>query len=168
MTREILYEKINELNELNGNAFGFFVSWASAKNITVNSHGPYSELNDILDQMESSPTCIEGELPFSKLVLYFNYHAVILTENELWDCVDDPSEDSHVLLSVPYLNKDGDWMYLDKNESVYVITDKWSDFERHYEFVGVYGDERKANQEALAMANNTYGHHFEVTKVELK
>lgn len=163
MTRETLEKKINELNESNGDVYGYFATWICdfqpncGLGIVANEHGPYSEFVKVLDRIESSKACINGELPIVKIILYFRYYAIVFAFNP------DSDDETCTQLSVPYFDKLDDA----KGGNVFVITDEWTDWEKHYEFVGVYGDECEANKAALEMANSTYGHHFEVTKHKL-
>lgn len=166
MTRETLEKKISELKELKGKIYSFFVTWTTNSGRETNDYGQYMELNEILDRMESGKST-EWNLPFSKLILYFKYSAIVFAENEKLGFQKGLDDETHFSVCVPYMDNLGKTSDIDNGDSVFVITDEWTDWEKHYEFVSVYGDECEANKAALEMANSTYGHHFEVTKHRL-
>jgi len=112
MKREHLKEELKELTRLNGVPYAYFITWKEYDNITCNEHGLYSELDKIIDKMENAVTCIQGELPFETLVIYFNTVCDVFKKDPEWNCVDDPSEMSHKIFGVPYVGVDGDWLYL--------------------------------------------------------
>ena len=167
MTRETLEKKINELKELKGKIYSFFVTWTANSGRETNDYGQYMELNEVLDRMESGKSA-EWNLPFSKLILYFKYSAIVFAESEKLGFQKGLDDETHFLVCVPYMDNLGRPSDIDNGDSVFVITDKWVDFEHHYEFAGAYRHECDAAKDALEMANNTYGHNYEVTKFELK
>lgn len=112
MKREHLKEELKELTRLNGVPYAYFISWNEYDNIESHEHGLYSELEGVIRKMENAVTCIQGELPINTLVVCFNTVCDVFKKNPYWDCVDDPSEDSHEIFGVPYVGMDGDWLYL--------------------------------------------------------
>lgn len=112
MKSDYLKEQLEELIKLNGIPYSYFISWNEYDNIESHEHGPYSELEGVIRKMESAVTCIQGELPINTLLVYFNTVCDVFKKNPYWDCVDDPSEDSHEIFGVPYVGMDGDWLYL--------------------------------------------------------
>lgn len=182
MKRKILESKISELTRINGKPYSYFISWSYTDNIHSNDHGKYEELADVLDRMEEAPSCIEGELPFTELVIYFSAHTLVFMADDNWDCVNDPSADSHKLFSFPNMGDDGNWLYIDGKYGkrpetrddgdckVFVLTDNWLDMERHSEFVNVYSDRCDAFEAALTLTNNSYGgfHQYNVEEKSIK
>lgn len=121
MTKEILKEQLDELIKLNGVPYSYFLSWKPNDNHICNEHGAYKELEEKIQKMETAETCIQGELPFETLVVYFNTVCDVFRRDEYWDCIEDPSEFSHNVFGVPYVGMDGNWLYLNgTTETVYL------------------------------------------------
>lgn len=112
MKSDYLKEQLEELIQLNGVPYSYFITWNEYDNIVSNEHGPYSELEKVIEKMEKAPACIQGELPFQILVVYFNTVCDVFKKDPDWDCVDEPSEWSHNIFGIPYVGMDGDWLYL--------------------------------------------------------
>lgn len=184
MTRDILEAKIEELNEINGTPYSYFMSWhmTEGKSIVSNNHGKFDELKFILDEMLECQACIQGELPFDILIIYYSAHAIVFKKDPNWDFNEDSSENTHEIFAIPNMGTDGDWLYIDgkygskiepvseEYTTVYVITDSWLDLERHCDFVDVKLDKTEAYKYALDLtnANDFCGHKYEVIEKKLK
>lgn len=112
MTKQELLKEIDELIELNGKPYSFFLSWKEYDNVKCHEHGKFDMLDKYIEKMEKSSTCIQGILPFDFLCIYFNCVVVVFKLDKNWDCVNDLSCESHDIYAVPFINSNGDWLYL--------------------------------------------------------
>jgi hypothetical protein len=124
MKRDYLLETIDECTKLNGVPYSFFISYRECDNIISNRHGKFSELKPVLDDVEKSRCCIEGELPFIELAVYYNSKVIFFRENENWDCVDGESYESHFVDGIPLMDMDGNWLYLNGSCDTVHLTDE--------------------------------------------
>lgn len=111
MKREHLLERIRDYESYGNKVYGFYVTYKYTGNITTQKWGKIYEFNETLDEIEKSPTCIQGELPIERLIIFsgerYRWQCLVFAKNPLWDWVNDESEDSHVEVVVPYVSEDG-------------------------------------------------------------
>ena len=116
MTRKELFNHINDINMADNRIYAYYVTYKVTENITTQDWGKYSyqKFNYLLDKIEESDLCVQGLLPIERLILYCEgvvngqYQLCFaFCKNPLWDCVNMDSEDSHTLVTVPYICKEG-------------------------------------------------------------
>lgn len=112
MTKQELLDEIDELVEINGKPYAFFLVWNSASNIENRDKDKFENFKKYLDKMEQSTECIAGLLPFKMLCIYFNTCVLVFKLDENWSCVNDESWESHDIYSIPFIDMNSDWLYL--------------------------------------------------------
>lgn len=110
MKREKVIELFNEYVEAGNRVNAYYVTYKETRNITSQKWGKLKtadELNAVLDDIEKSSVCVQGELPFSRLMIYSDDQCMAILENPMWDCINDESEDSHIVKTIPFISRDG-------------------------------------------------------------
>lgn len=111
MKREHLLEKIKKYEGCGNKVYGYYVAYKATENITTQKWGKIHELDKTLEEIESAPACIGGELPIERLIIYsgkeYRWQCLVYVKNPMWDCVNDESVDSHIEVVVPYISEDG-------------------------------------------------------------
>ena len=110
MKREKIIELFNEYVEARNRVNAYYITYKETENATSQKWGKLKtadELNAVIDDVEKSSLCIQGELPIVRLMIYSDDQCMAIIENPLWDCVNDESEDSHVVMTVPFISRDG-------------------------------------------------------------
>lgn len=107
MKRGFINGQMDEMKNAGNKLHSFYVTYRQTKNIKSQKWGSLADFESVLDQIEGSDECIQGELPIERLIIYAEDQCFAYAENPLWSCVDDESEDSHVCVSVPYIAMDG-------------------------------------------------------------
>ena len=108
MKKQFVKDEIQDFIDARNKVHAYYVTYMETDNITSQywekSDG---DLSDILDKIEKSNVCIQGELPIKRLIIYGEDQCMVFSENPLWDCVDGNSEDSHVITIVPFISDEG-------------------------------------------------------------
>lgn len=112
MTKQELLNELKELKSLNGKPYSFFLAWKNAPNIESRVRDKFINLDKFITKMEESSECIEGNLPFDMLCVYFNTCVVVIKLDQNWNGVDYESWESHNIFAVPFVDMNGDWLYL--------------------------------------------------------
>ena len=112
MTKQELLNELKELKSLNGKPYSFFLAWKNAPNIESRVRDKFINLDKFITKMEESSECIEGNLPFYMLCVYFNTCVVVIKLDQNWNGVDYESWESHNIFAVPFVDMNGDWLYL--------------------------------------------------------
>ena len=110
MKREKVIELFNEYVEAGNRVNAYYVTYKETDNIISQKWGKLKtadELNAILDGIEKSSVCVQGELPFSRLIFYSDDQCLAVFENPMWDCVNDESDASHIAMTVPFISREG-------------------------------------------------------------
>lgn len=111
MKREELKRKIVKYESVGNKIYGFYVTYKTTENIISQEWGTIDKFEKTLSNIESSPVCIQGELPIERLYIYsreqYRWQCLVFVKNPLWDCVNDDSENSHITVVVPYIAVDG-------------------------------------------------------------
>lgn len=108
MKKKFVKDEIQDFIEARNTVHAYYVTYMETDNIT-SQHWDKSEgdLSEILDKIEKSKVCVQGELPIKRLIVYGEDQCMVFSENPLWDRVDGNSEDSHIVTIVPYIDKNG-------------------------------------------------------------
>ena len=110
MNRERVIELYNEYADAGNRVNAYYVTYRETDNITSQiwgRMGGVEELASVLDRIGKSHVCIQGELPFVRMMFYSDDSCLAIFENPLWDCVNDESGDSHVVMTVPFIARNG-------------------------------------------------------------
>lgn len=126
MKREHFTQTFNDFVEAGNKASAYYVTYRATENIKSQRWGKvYQEsgINPILEEIEQNAKIIQGELPIERLIVYGGGQCLVFAENKLWDCVNDESEDSHTVLTVPYISdKGGFGVIVDETENPSNVT----------------------------------------------
>ncbi len=107
MKREYVEYQINEFKNAMNEVYSFYVTYKETDNIKSQKWGKIYELDKVLEEIEKSTVCIQGELPIERLIIFAKSQCMVFCKNEFWDCVNDDSEQSHFIVCVPYIAEDG-------------------------------------------------------------
>lgn len=113
MRRDYLEKEIKNFEEWgNRDVYGFYITYNVTENSKSQKWGLIGEFDKVLSEIESCQTCIEGELPIERLIIFsnmmpFGSDCLVFSKNPLWDCVNDESELSHIEVVVPMIASDG-------------------------------------------------------------
>ncbi len=113
MKREYLEKEIEDFEKLgNRDVYGFYVTYNVSENSKSQKWGFIGEFDKVLSEIEACQTCIDGELPIERLIIFGNMSSgssdcLVFSKNLLWDCVNDESELSHTEVVVPMIASDG-------------------------------------------------------------
>ena len=124
MTKQELLNELKELTELNGKPYSFFLSWKTAPNIESRVRDKITRLYEFITKMEESSECIEGNLPFDLLCIYFNTCVVVFRLDKDWNGVDYGSWESHDIFAVPFVDVYGNWLYLNGTTNTEYLTEE--------------------------------------------
>jgi len=109
MTRKDLQNIYGKFVDANNRPYAFYVTYKETENITTQKWGLIMDFAHVLNTIEKCPNCIDGQLPIERLFFYSNINTNCLgfVKNPYWDCVNDPSEDSHIVVTIPYIAENG-------------------------------------------------------------
>ena len=107
MKAEYILQQIDDFKSAGNNVYGFYVTYRHTDNINSQKWGKIQNFKSVLDEIQKAPACIQEELPITRLIIYAYDQCMVFTENPMWNCVEDDSEDSHVEVIVPYIAEDG-------------------------------------------------------------
>lgn len=113
MKRNYLEKEIKDFEKFgNRDIYGFYVTYNMTENSKSQKWGLIGEFDKVLSEIEACQTCIDGELPIERLIIFGNIvssgsDCLVFSKNPLWDCVNDESELSHTEVVVPMIAQDG-------------------------------------------------------------
>lgn len=109
MTRKDLQNTYMEFVNAHNIPYAFYITYKETENFTAQKWGLISDLSFVLDNIEKCPNCIEGQLPIERMFIYSNTNINCLgfVKNPYWNCLNDPSEDSHIVVTIPYIAENG-------------------------------------------------------------
>lgn len=116
MKIEKIKEIIDNFIDAGNTPVSFYITYNETDNITSQKWGKIYDLSTVLEEVSKSEACIQGELPVKRLIIYsknnLTSQCLVFAQNELWNSIDDESDDSHVVLTVPYIAEDGNFGYI--------------------------------------------------------
>lgn len=109
MKREQFTQTFKEFVEAGNNPNAYYVTYRHNENIRSQRWGKvYADgIEPILDEIEQNAEIVQGELPIERLIIYAQEQCLVFLENKLWDCVNNESEDSHIVECVPFISREG-------------------------------------------------------------
>lgn len=110
MKSKKVIELFNEFADAGNRINAYYVTYKATDNATSQKWGKLKtidELIPILDEIEKSPLCVQGELPIIRLMIYADDQCMAILENPLWNCVNDESDDSHIVSTIPFISRAG-------------------------------------------------------------
>ena len=113
MTLETIRNSIRVFDEYKQSVHSFFISYRPSQNIITNEHGSIDKFESVLahigEIMNAEP--IKTEVPpIRELVLYTKSTAIVFYENSYYSPLEDPEDESHIEISVPYV-REGDFVW---------------------------------------------------------
>ena len=111
MTIETLTDHIRDI-EKHHKIYGFFISYKETERIITNKRGPQSEWKNVIKDVQNSKVYIQGVLPIIKIIFYSEWDMFCWVKNPFWSPLDEEliDDDSHVMVSVPYLDQNFQFM----------------------------------------------------------
>lgn len=115
MKRDYLEKEIKDFEQgAIRDVYGFFVTYKVTENSRAQKWGLIGEFDKVLSEIEACQTCIDGELPIERLIIFgntipFGSDCLVFSKNPLWNCVNDESELSHIVVVVPLIAPDGNF-----------------------------------------------------------
>ena len=112
MTKEQLYERIKNFADAGNKVYAYYVTYRVHYNIKRQDWGTIARVEDfreMLDLIGQNDSCIQGQLPIERLIVYAQEQCLVFVENHLWDCANDCEEYSHSEVVVPYIDKTGNF-----------------------------------------------------------
>ena len=107
MKLEYIKEQIHEFANAGNDIYAFYVGYKSSEGILSQHWGKMEELDEIFENMKKSKLYIQEELPIERLIIYAKTQCMVFFQNPFYNCVDDASEDSHIVDVCPYIAEDG-------------------------------------------------------------
>lgn len=115
---EVIKKYVDSFNDI----YGFYVSYKGTKNVTSNKWGSMEKLSDVLDKIGESEECVQGELPIEKLIVYsgdvYRAQCLVFAKNELYDPLRMDSNQSHTVLTVPFIASDGWFGHIESDRNI--------------------------------------------------
>jgi len=114
MKRDYLEKEIKDFEKLgNRDVYGFYVTYNVSENSKSQEWGFIREFDKVLSEIEACKTCIDGELPIERLIIFGNMSSgsdcLVFSKNPLWDNINDESEFSHMEVVIPLIAQDGNF-----------------------------------------------------------
>lgn len=107
MKLEHVKSRIKEYVEARNTPYAFYIGYNQWPNSLSQKWGKIDELDKVLDEVNTCENCIEGNLPIERLIIYSETQCMAFAKNELWNPIDYESEQSHSIVVIPYIAKDG-------------------------------------------------------------
>lgn len=107
MKIDYVKEQIHEFANAGNDIYAFYVGYKSSEGILSQVWGKMYELEPVFEDMKKSKLYIQEELPIERLIIYAKTQCMFFYKNPYYDCVNDNSEDSHIVGVCPYIAEDG-------------------------------------------------------------
>ena len=107
MKIEFVKQQIKDFANAGNEIYGYYIGYKSYAHGLSQKWGHIEQLDETFNDVKKSTLYIQEELPIERLIIYAKTQCMVFVKNPFYNCVDDDSEDSHIIETVPYIAEDG-------------------------------------------------------------